>query len=43
MILVDTNVVSEVMKVAPAATVIDWLNQQTSRVVSQICCLGFDR
>jgi len=30
MILIDTNVVSEVMKVAPAATVIDWLNQQTS-------------
>ena len=30
MILVDTNVVSEVMKVAPSATVVEWLNQQTS-------------
>lgn len=30
MILVDTNVVSEVMKVAPSATVVEWLNQQKS-------------
>jgi predicted nucleic acid-binding protein len=30
MILVDTNVVSEVMKVAPSATVVEWLNNQKS-------------
>ena len=30
MILVDTNVVSEVMKVAPSETVVTWLNNQTS-------------
>ncbi len=31
MILLDTNVVSEVMKVAPATAVLEWLNQQESR------------
>ena len=30
MILVDTNVVSEVMKVAPSETVVTWLNNQES-------------
>jgi len=30
MILVDTNVVSEVMKVAPSETVVTWLNSQKS-------------
>ncbi len=30
MILVDTNVVSEVMKVAPSETVVTWLNNQKS-------------
>jgi predicted nucleic acid-binding protein len=30
MILVDTNVVSEVMKVAPSETVVTWLNNQNS-------------
>ena len=30
MILLDTNVVSEVMKAAPSATVVDWLNSQKS-------------
>ena len=30
MILVDTNVVSEVMKVAPSETVVEWLNNQES-------------
>ncbi len=30
MILVDTNVVSEVMKVAPSETVVKWLNNQKS-------------
>jgi predicted nucleic acid-binding protein len=30
MILLDTNVVSEVMKAAPAETVLEWLNQQES-------------
>ena len=28
MIVVDTNVISEIMKVAPAAAVVDWLNEQ---------------
>ena len=28
MILLDTNVVSEVMKVAPSPTVLDWLNER---------------
>ena len=31
MILLDTNVVSEDMKVAPATAVLEWLNQQESR------------
>ncbi len=30
MILLDTNVVSEVMKVAPAEVVLNWLNEQES-------------
>ena len=30
MILLDTNVVSEVMKATPAGTVLEWLNQQES-------------
>ena len=30
MILVDTNVVSEVMKVVPSETVVEWLNHQES-------------
>lgn len=30
MILVDTNVVSEVMKVAPSETVVTWFNNQKS-------------
>ena len=30
MILLDTNVVSEVMKVSPAEVVLNWLNQQES-------------
>ncbi len=30
MILVDTNLVSEVMKVAPSETVVTWLNNQKS-------------
>lgn len=30
MILVDTNVVSEIMKVAPSANVLNWLNSQNS-------------
>jgi hypothetical protein len=29
-ILLDTNVISEVMKVAPSDTVLDWLNDQNS-------------
>jgi predicted nucleic acid-binding protein len=29
-ILLDTNVISEVMKVAPSDTVLDWLNDQKS-------------
>ena len=31
MILLDTNVVSEVMKVTPSTAVLEWLNQQESR------------
>jgi predicted nucleic acid-binding protein len=30
MILVDTNVVSEIMKIAPSRTVVKWLNNQRS-------------
>lgn len=30
MILLDTNIVSEVMRTEPALNVIDWLNEQTS-------------
>ena len=30
MILVDTNVVSEVMKISPSKTVVQWLNKQKS-------------
>lgn len=30
MILVDTNVISEIMKVAPSEVVLDWLNDQKS-------------
>ncbi len=30
MILVDTNVVSEIMKVAPSESVVNWLNSQKS-------------
>ncbi len=30
MILVDTNVISEIMKVSPSETVVDWLNDQKS-------------
>ncbi len=30
MILVDTNVVSEVMRIAPSETVVEWLNNQKS-------------
>ena len=30
MILLDTNIVSEVMKVAPSETVLDWLNREES-------------
>lgn len=30
MILIDTNVVSEIMKVAPAESVVNWLNNQKS-------------
>lgn len=30
MILIDTNVVSEVMKIAPSTTVVQWLNNQKS-------------
>lgn len=30
MILIDTNVVSEVMKAAPASVVVNWLNEQAS-------------
>ena len=30
MILIDTNVVSEIMKVAPSRTVVKWLNNQKS-------------
>ena len=30
MILLDTNVVSEIMKVAPSASVLQWLNDQPS-------------
>lgn len=30
MILVNTNVVSEIMRVAPSQTVVEWLNNQTS-------------
>lgn len=30
MILVDTNVISEIMKVAPSEVVLDWLNGQKS-------------
>jgi predicted nucleic acid-binding protein len=30
MILVDTNVVSEIMRVAPSANVLNWLNSQKS-------------
>ncbi len=33
MILLDTNVVSEVMKVAPSANVLKWLNDQSSSAV----------
>jgi predicted nucleic acid-binding protein len=33
MILLDTNVVSEVMKVAPSAHVLRWLNEQSSSAV----------
>ncbi|GMQ75033.1 MAG: type II toxin-antitoxin system VapC family toxin [Gammaproteobacteria bacterium] len=33
MILLDTNVISEVMKVAPSANVLKWLNDQTSSAV----------
>ena len=33
MILLDTNVVSEVMKVAPSAHVLKWLNDQSSSTV----------
>jgi predicted nucleic acid-binding protein len=29
-ILLDTNVISEIMKVSPAETVVDWLNDQKS-------------
>ena len=28
MILIDTNVISEIMKVQPSASVVDWLNNQ---------------
>ena len=33
MILIDTNVVSEIMKVAPSKAVLDWLNHQDSRTL----------
>jgi hypothetical protein len=33
MILLDTNVISEVMKVAPSANVLKWLNDQSSSSV----------
>ncbi len=33
MILLDTNVISEVMKVAPSANVLKWLNDQSSSAV----------
>ncbi len=33
MILLDTNVISEVMKVVPSANVLKWLNDQTSSAV----------
>ena len=33
MILLDTNVVAEVMKVAPSANVLKWLNDQSSSAV----------
>jgi len=33
MILLDSNVISEVMKVAPSANVLKWLNDQTSSAV----------
>lgn len=33
MILLDTNVVSEVMKMAPSSAVLEWLNNQDSRTL----------
>lgn len=33
MILLDTNVVSEIMKIAPSANVLKWLNDQSSSAV----------
>jgi predicted nucleic acid-binding protein len=33
MILIDTNVISEVMKVSPSLQVLEWLNQQDTNVL----------
>lgn len=37
MILLDTNVVSEVMKPSPSAAVVDWLNAQASERLHVSC------